>query len=78
MAPDLSKAAVAAGRLRYCPVCDGFEVTDQSVGVIGTGRRAVKEALFLRSYTSRVTLVSNTGAHRLTTAQRETLRKAEI
>ena len=24
------------GALRYCPICDGYEVTDKRVGVIGT------------------------------------------
>ena len=70
MSPDLHTAALAAGRLRYCPVCDGFEVTDREVAVIGTGARGVKEALFLRSYTARVTLISNTAAHELTPAER--------
>lgn len=47
------------GRLRYCPVCDGYEVTGQDVGVIGSGARAAKECEFLRSFTDRVSLVLN-------------------
>lgn len=62
---DLHAAAMTAGRLRYCPVCDGFEVTDQNVAVIGTGAHGVKEAIFLRSYTDRVTLISPDEAHEL-------------
>jgi len=62
MPDSVHDAALAQGRLRYCPVCDGFEVTDQRVAVIGTGARGVKEAEFLRSYTRDVTLVaSDTG-----------------
>ncbi|ASY73440.1 Thioredoxin reductase (plasmid) [Sinorhizobium fredii CCBAU 25509] len=57
--------AVARGLLRYCPICDGFEITDKRVGVIGTGSNAFREALFLRSYTSDLTLVSAEGAHAL-------------
>ncbi len=57
--PDaLHAEALQCGRLRYCPVCDGFEVTDLNVGVAGVGSRAMREAEFLRSYTSRVTLLS--------------------
>ncbi len=78
MSPDLHTAALAAGRLRYCPVCDGFEVTDREVAVIGTGARGVKEALFLRSYTARVTLISNTAAHELTPAERGELASGGI
>jgi thioredoxin reductase (NADPH) len=57
--------AVARGLIRYCPVCDGFEVTDKTVGVIGTGTKGYKEALFLRSYTRDVTLVAPHGEHEL-------------
>ena len=27
-----------AGLIRYCPICDGYEVTDKKVGVIGSGQ----------------------------------------
>ncbi|MBJ6123116.1 NAD(P)/FAD-dependent oxidoreductase [Sphingomonas sp. BT553] len=55
---DLHSRALAAGLLRYCPICDGYEVTDRRVGVIGQGQHGMKEALFLRAYTRDVTLVS--------------------
>lgn len=58
MDADLHARALQAGRLRYCPICDGYEVTDRRVGVIGKGRHGMKEALFLRGYTRDVTLVS--------------------
>jgi len=78
MEPDLHQAALATGRLRYCPVCDGFEVTDKIVGVVGSGARGVKEALFLRSYTRRVTLISDDARHRLDSGQRGELDAAGI
>ena len=59
----LHDQALAQGFLRYCPVCDGYEVTDKNVGVIGTGSAAVGEAIFLRSYTDSVTLIAPDGAH---------------
>jgi thioredoxin reductase (NADPH) len=55
---DLHTRALHAGVLRYCPICDGYEVTDRRVGVIGKGSHGMKEALFLRGYTRDVTLVS--------------------
>jgi thioredoxin reductase (NADPH) len=58
-------AALAAGLLRYCPVCDGYEVTDLDVGVIGTGGHGLEEAIFLRGFTDRVTLVSPDPGHAL-------------
>lgn len=58
MKADDHAAALADGRLRYCPICDGYEVTDQRVAVIGEGEHGYKEALFLRAFTADVTLVS--------------------
>ncbi len=78
MPSDLHAAALLAGRLRYCPVCDGFEVTDQTVAVIGSGARGMKEALFLRSYTQHVTLVSDGRTHTLEAAERTELAAAGI
>ncbi len=57
--------ALARGLLRYCPVCDGYEVTDKRVGVIGTGDHGMREALFLRAYTRDVTLIAPDVEHRL-------------
>lgn len=54
---DVHDLALARGLLRYCPVCDGFEVIDRAVAVIGDGARAVKEAVFLRAYTDRLTII---------------------
>lgn len=61
MDDDLHDRALRAGLLRYCPICDGFEVTDKRVGVIGKGHHGMKEAIFLRGYTRDVTLVAPEG-----------------
>jgi thioredoxin reductase (NADPH) len=74
----LHNAALAAGRLRYCPVCDGFEVTDQAVAVIGTSDHGVKEALFLRAFTRTITLVAPHGRHSLTPEHRRLLAQADV
>jgi thioredoxin reductase (NADPH) len=72
--PTMSDAvhdiALARGSLRYCPVCDGYEVTDQRVAVIGTGPRGVKEAQFLRSFTADVTLIAPDTSHDLSADDR--------
>ncbi len=70
--------ALAAGLLRYCPVCDGYEVTDQRVGVIGTGDHGMREALFLRGYTRDVTLIAPDVEHRLDAACLARLEEAGI
>ncbi|KAB7648258.1 NAD(P)/FAD-dependent oxidoreductase [Polymorphobacter fuscus] len=74
----LHDRAVASGRLRYCPICDGYEVTDQRIGVIGSGSHGVREAVFLRSFTRDVTLVAPGEAHDLSSEDRATLVDAGI
>ncbi len=65
MPAALHDEALARGLLRYCPICDGYEVTDARIGVIGTGARGASEALFLRAYTRDLTLIAPAGAHEL-------------
>jgi thioredoxin reductase (NADPH) len=58
MDEDLHDEALARGLIRYCPICDGYEVTDRKIGVIGSGEHGVAEAVFLRGYTADVTLIA--------------------
>lgn len=58
MPRDLHDEALARGLLRYCPICDGYEVTDKRIGVIGTGSHGTREAIFLRGYSRDVTLIA--------------------
>jgi thioredoxin reductase (NADPH) len=73
MDEDLHAEALARGLIRYCPICDGYEVTDRKVGVIGSGEHGVAEAEFLRSYTADVTLIAPDKAHDLGPEQTERL-----
>jgi thioredoxin reductase (NADPH) len=74
----LHAQALQEGRLRYCPVCDGYEVTDKNIAVIGTGERGLAEATFLRSFTDRVTLVCPEGTHEFDDAAQEKARQYGI
>jgi thioredoxin reductase (NADPH) len=65
MDEELHDEALARGLVRYCPICDGYEVTDKKVGVIGSDSHGVAEALFMRSYTTDVTLIAPDKALRL-------------
>jgi thioredoxin reductase (NADPH) len=53
--PHLAQA-LQEGALRYCPVCDGFEVIGCDVGVLVDHGSDVGEALYLRHFTDRLTL----------------------
>ncbi|WP_028348807.1 NAD(P)/FAD-dependent oxidoreductase [Bradyrhizobium murdochi] len=58
--PDLQQA-IGYGLVRYCPICDGFEATDLRIGVLGSANDAGIKALFLRTYSRYVTLLTLDG-----------------
>jgi thioredoxin reductase (NADPH) len=78
IAPEIHGAALARGLLRYCPICDGYELTDRRVAVIGTQAHGSNEALFLRMFTADVTLIAPDGDHALVEAEREKLEEAGV
>jgi thioredoxin reductase (NADPH) len=56
------KRAVAEGRVRYCPVCDGYEAIGKNVAVLGRGSGGIGEARFMRHFADAVSLFSVTQA----------------
>jgi thioredoxin reductase (NADPH) len=74
----LHNEALARRLLRYCPVCDGYEVTDKRVAVIGSGNHGTREAEFLRGYTSDITLIAPLGEHELDDECRQRLDEAGV
>ncbi|MXO50274.1 NAD(P)/FAD-dependent oxidoreductase [Erythrobacter gaetbuli] len=78
MDDQLHDEALSRGLLRYCPVCDGYEVTDKRVAVIGTSDHGTAEAQFVRTFTADLTLVSPGGDHDLSDQCSNALDKAGI
>lgn len=78
MAAALHDAAVKEGRLRYCPICDGYEITDRKIAVIGSGPHAYSEVLFLRSFTKDLSLVAPEGDFDLSSGEFGTLRQLGV
>ena len=78
MDEDLHDRALARGLVRYCPICDGYEVTDKRVGVIGSDHHGVAEAMFLRSFTSNLVLIAPDKALQLGSEDQKTLKEAGI
>ena len=74
----LHDEALQRGLLRYCPVCDGYEVTDKRIAVIGTGQHGCDEALFLRGFTADLTLIAPEGEHTLDDECRAQLAEAGV
>ncbi len=50
-------ACVARGLVRYCPICDGYEVKGRRVAVLGGKLHSIEEAHFLCSFQCDVTYV---------------------
>lgn len=78
MTDEAHDLALKRGLLRYCPICDGYEVIDSRVAVIGSRTHGHDEALFLRMYSKDVTLIAPDGSHALSEEQQARLREAEI
>ena len=78
MDEELHDDALSRGLIRYCPICDGYEVTDKKVGVIGSDSHGVAEALFIRSFTADVTLIAPDKAMRLKPEDQQKLKDAQI
>jgi thioredoxin reductase (NADPH) len=75
--PDI-EGCVRRTLIRICPICDGYEVQGQSVGVIGEGAHAAREAIFLTTYSDKVALIHIGEPARLEAAERENLARAGV
>ncbi len=70
--------AVQRGLVRICPICDAYEVIDRDVAVIGAGDHGAREALFVRHYTDRVTLLLTRGGDEMSAERRAELADAGV
>jgi thioredoxin reductase (NADPH) len=75
--PDWSDS-VKSSRIRLCPICDGYDVLDQNVGIVSTTERGFNHALFLRTFTSQMTLFYIDQKKKLSDAGRASLQAARI
>jgi thioredoxin reductase (NADPH) len=66
------------GEVRFCPICDGFEAMDKRIAVVGPLRKAIKKALFLRTYSKNVVLLPLDRDLRLGDEDRAALEAAAI
>lgn len=55
--PDIPGIAPHIGKfVRYCPVCDGYEHTGKQLGILGSGGSMARHALFLETFSNRITI----------------------
>lgn len=64
--PNLSTAdhdrGLARGLIRYCPVCDAYEIRGKRIAVLGSGAHGLNEARFVSHYSPSVTLIPFDGS----------------
>ena len=70
--------AIERGLVRICPICDAYEVSGKTIGVVGGGSHAAREAIFLRTYSDDVTLIQIRDEAALTAEDRAMLRDANV
>ena len=59
--PDMAglEDAIAHNVVRLCAVCDGYEASDEHIAVYAPADTAIRHALFLRTFSRRVTVVQS-------------------
>ena len=67
------REATLSAAVRWCPICDAFEGLDETLGLLANARDGYKHALFLRSYTRKLTFLVAPGGTPLEEAQRQVL-----
>jgi thioredoxin reductase (NADPH) len=72
------RRAIAEGAVRFCPICDAYEIQGRRVAVLGPARKAIREALFLRTYTQDLTILATDGGSGMSPDERAALKETEI
>lgn len=70
--------AILAGVVRLCPICDGYDVIDQNLAIVSNSSSGIGHALFLRTYSSHVTLFYDTENGRVKADDRAALEQENI
>lgn len=72
------REAIAFGSVRLCPVCDGFDVMDKRIAVATAETNPVGHALFMRTFSSEVTLFERGSPSMLSIDDRRRLAAAGV
>jgi len=78
--PDIAdlREATLSGCVRWCPICDGYDVIDQDVALLASATEGFRHALFLRTYTRRLTLFLQSAGDEIDSVERLKIAKAGI
>lgn len=72
------REAVYEGALRFCPICDGYEVRDQRIAVLGHAETGWRKAIFLRTYSKDVTFLRINKPDKVPDSCEKELREAKV
>jgi thioredoxin reductase (NADPH) len=71
-------AAIKAGQVRYCPVCDGYETQGQRVAVLGRAGHGLRESLFIANWANDLTWLAMATQHEVDPSELASLRAAGV
>lgn len=69
---------VLNGKIRLCPICDAYDVTDQNIALVSNLESCIDHALFMRHYSASITLFSLPTATQLSPDERIRLQEAGV
>lgn len=75
---DGIQAAIRAGQVRYCPVCDGYETQGLRVAVLGRADHGLRESLFLSNWANELTWLAMSTQQEVAPADLAQLRAAGV
>ncbi len=70
--------AIAAGAVRLCPVCDGYDVIDKRIAVVSSEINPIGHAMFMRTFSTNVTLFDRSEGVILGQQERQQLEAAGV
>jgi thioredoxin reductase (NADPH) len=75
---DGMAAAIQAGQVRYCPVCDGYETQGQRVAVLGRAGHGLRESLFIANWARELTWLAMATQDEVDPSELAQLREAGV
>lgn len=75
---DGMAAAIKAGQVRYCPVCDGYETQGQRVAVLGRAGHGLRESLFISNWARELTWLAMATQDEVDPSELAQLRQAGV
>jgi len=72
------ESAVKKGLIRHCLICDGYEVKNQTIGILGDSKKALKQAFLLAKYSKNITVINLGKRLALTSNEKKKLLNSNI